>query len=84
MPAPTALTPIPLPPDRDPELALPPPAMDGCRWCSDPKDGHRSQWHPEVGFHDWEQPTDKQVEARALIRRSRLGAALRYAARGAA
>ncbi|MDG9701707.1 hypothetical protein [Streptomyces sp. DH37] len=81
-PAPVpAFNPIPLPPDsldRDPEWALPPAAVDGCRWCSDPAEVHGTQWHPAVGFHGWEEPTAEQRQARRTAR-SRRAAAARHA-----
>lgn len=71
-PAPVpAFAPIPLPPDRDPELTLPPVAVRGCGVCGDPADGHGIQWHPQAGFHGWVEPTAGQVEVREAALRNR-------------
>ncbi|MTE20324.1 hypothetical protein F0L17_14645 [Streptomyces sp. TRM43335] len=80
-PAP-AFAPIPLPPDsldRDPEWALPPVAVRGCGVCGDPADGHGRQWHPQAGFHGWEEPTAGQVEVREAARIGRRISAARFA-----
>ncbi|MFP8944744.1 hypothetical protein ACLIYM_25375 [Streptomyces fenghuangensis] len=75
-----AFDPVPLPADRDPELALPPADPDGCRWCSDPADGHGLQWHPAVGRHGWEEPTVEQRQARRTAHNRRAVEALREVA----
>lgn len=43
---------------------------NGCRWCGLPliQPAHGRQWHPSVGLHAWEQPTQDQIKARMLAR----------------
>ncbi|MYT24590.1 hypothetical protein GTW69_30655 [Streptomyces sp. SID7760] len=42
----------------------------GCRHCGEPQRLHCRQWVPTVGWHAWEQPTDRQILARMRIRRA--------------
>lgn len=51
-------------PTTDP---LPPSA---CRWCPHEKRDHMQRWTKTVGWHQWTQPTQDQIKARMLARRT--------------
>ncbi|HEX5567419.1 MAG TPA: hypothetical protein VFY14_10935 [Streptomyces sp.] len=42
----------------------------GCLWCGDAPGHHGRQYHPAIGVHGWERPTDDQIKARMLARRT--------------
>jgi hypothetical protein len=44
-----------------------------CRWCGVPEREHMQRWKPPVGWHQWTQPTQGQIKARMLARRSITG-----------
>lgn len=45
------------------------PRAMGCRWCGYTACDHRDNWWvPGHGFHEWEQPTREQIEARMRAR----------------
>ncbi|MFJ9420776.1 hypothetical protein [Streptomyces sp. NPDC101249] len=46
------------------------PAPGGCRWCGRAEYGHMQSWLPGRGFHRWTQPTQAQIKARMLARRT--------------
>lgn len=48
--------------------ALPTPYS--CSTCGDAKGSHGWQYHPDAGLHQWQAPTDAQIKARMLARRS--------------
>ncbi|MFJ3182346.1 hypothetical protein ACIPJN_28705 [Streptomyces sp. NPDC086796] len=47
-----------------------PPVPSGCRWCGRVSRVHGGWWMPGKGFHRWERPTQAQIKARMLARRS--------------
>ncbi|WP_424533679.1 hypothetical protein ACOZ38_25420 [Sphaerisporangium viridialbum] len=49
------------------------PAPGGCRWCGADKQGHCQRFEHAAGWHKWTPPTDKQIKARMLARRSNAG-----------
>jgi hypothetical protein len=46
------------------------PTPYGCRWCGIPQREHAQRWKPPAGWHTWEQPTNAQIKARMLARRT--------------
>jgi hypothetical protein len=46
------------------------PTPFGCRWCGTEQGGHGRRWMPGRGIHAWEQPTQEQIKARMLARRT--------------
>lgn len=51
--------------ERDP---LPNP--NGCRHCEVDRDTHLQRHHPDVKWHQWEEPTNEQRKERILARRA--------------
>jgi hypothetical protein len=47
------------------------PTPYGCRWCGDQQGHHGQQYIGGHGVHAWEQPTNAQIKARMLARRTR-------------
>lgn len=41
-----------------------------CRWCGIPKREHFSRWHAEAKWHKHAEPTQGQIKARMLARRT--------------
>jgi hypothetical protein len=52
----------------------PPINPNGCHWCGEDRERHVQLWHPEVGWHQWVEPTDEQRKERLLQRRDATGA----------
>jgi hypothetical protein len=42
----------------------------GCKHCGLPQRPHAQRWKPPVGWHQWEHPTQEQIKARMLDRRT--------------
>lgn len=42
----------------------------GCRWCGEERGHHGESWVRGRGQHGWERPTEAQIKARMLARRS--------------
>jgi hypothetical protein len=42
----------------------------GCRWCGTEQGGHGRRWVRGHGLHVWERPTEAQIKARMVARRS--------------
>jgi hypothetical protein len=53
------------------------PSPNACRHCDEDERGHAQLWHPVVGFHRWEAPTDEvrlmRMKARRFFRLKRMG-----------
>lgn len=45
------------------------PNPDACRHCGTAQREHAQLHHPNVGFHEWAEPTDEQRKERMLARR---------------
>ena len=43
---------------------------NGCQHCGIPERAHWQQWNEAAGWHQWTAPTDTQILARMLTRRS--------------
>lgn len=41
-----------------------------CRHCPHEKRDHMQRWTTGVGWHQWTQPTQEQIKARMLARRT--------------
>jgi hypothetical protein len=46
------------------------PAPYSCSRCGNEESYHGLRWHPTVGMHRWERPTNAQIKARMLARRT--------------
>lgn len=42
----------------------------GCSWCGIPSRDHMQRYKPPVGWHKWAAPTQEQILARMLARRT--------------
>jgi hypothetical protein len=42
----------------------------GCQHCGIDKRPHMQHWKPPVGWHQWTQPTQQQIEERMLAQRA--------------
>lgn len=47
-----------------------PPNPAACRWCGIDQRDHMQRWKPPVGWHQHEAPTQAQIKARMLARRT--------------
>lgn len=45
------------------------PRPNGCRWCGVEARGHAQSYAASKGWHQWEQPTPEQINARMRARR---------------
>lgn len=54
--------------DRDRRPVMP----SGCRWCGVDLRDHFQRWAPEVGWHQWTEPTAQQRKERILARHRRV------------
>ncbi|MER8233529.1 hypothetical protein [Streptomyces sp. NPDC094049] len=41
-----------------------------CRWCGIDQRAHFQQWKPPVGWHTYAPPTQGQIKARVIARRT--------------
>lgn len=41
-----------------------------CRWCGIDQREHAQRWKPPIGWHKWQPPTQQQIKARMLARRT--------------